>query len=256
MGDRVLLSTAGIAPTSVTNELAPRVVGPFKVTKVVGDAYTLQLPPAIRQHPTFYVDRLRRYHPATIPGDADDHPRPSPRALHAPRPGSVQCDAARDSPAPADPDAARPQCPPSAHDPPFRRDGPAPLVDSASNLRHIVDRILEHDDLHGLSTLPPLRRGVTWCAGWAPCQIVGNLVPFFSPTFRTAWRRTRQASYRLRMARPPIAPCLVKGSLVSPDYASLHSRYWYRFDDPLPLGSVGSREVAPTAARTILLHNA
>ncbi|OWY91045.1 hypothetical protein PHMEG_00040540 [Phytophthora megakarya] len=57
VGDRVLLSTAGIQPTLVTNlganKLAPRFIGPFKVLKVLGDAYTLQLPTALRLHPTF-----------------------------------------------------------------------------------------------------------------------------------------------------------------------------------------------------------
>ncbi|KAG6578261.1 reverse transcriptase [Phytophthora cinnamomi] len=79
VGDRVLLSTSGIRPTLVTNlganKLAPRFIGPFTVLKVLGDAYTLQLPTALRLHPTFYVGRLRRYHPATIPNDADNHRR-------------------------------------------------------------------------------------------------------------------------------------------------------------------------------------
>ncbi|OWZ11055.1 hypothetical protein PHMEG_00015979 [Phytophthora megakarya] len=72
--DRVLLSTAGIQPAAVTNALGPQFFGPFQLTKILGDAYTLRLPTALRLHPTFYVGRLRRYHPATIPSDADDPP--------------------------------------------------------------------------------------------------------------------------------------------------------------------------------------
>ncbi|KAE9046614.1 hypothetical protein PR002_g1562 [Phytophthora rubi] len=82
VGDRVLLSTTGIQPILVTNlganKLAPRYIGPFKVLKVLGDAYTLQLPTALRLHPTFYAGRLRRYHPALIASDETAiHQRPS-----------------------------------------------------------------------------------------------------------------------------------------------------------------------------------
>ncbi|ETP22193.1 hypothetical protein F441_04444 [Phytophthora nicotianae CJ01A1] len=100
VGDRVLLST----------KLAPRFIVPFKVTKVLGDAYTLQLPTALRLHPTFYVGRLRRYLLAVTPTTI--LPRP-PATGHAVR---------------------------------FQRDGLAPLDDSAGHTRHIVESILRHDD--------------------------------------------------------------------------------------------------------------
>ncbi|GMF47835.1 unnamed protein product [Phytophthora fragariaefolia] len=70
-GDRVLLSTDGIQGSAVTNlvanKLAPRFIGPFKILKVIGDAYTLGIPTSMRLHPTFYVGRLKPYVPATIP---------------------------------------------------------------------------------------------------------------------------------------------------------------------------------------------
>ncbi|KAG3172821.1 hypothetical protein PI126_g1148 [Phytophthora idaei] len=73
-GERVLLSTTGIRYSAVTNlgasKLAPRFIGPFTVRKVIGDAYTLDIPTSLRLHPTFYVGRLKRYHPATIPESA------------------------------------------------------------------------------------------------------------------------------------------------------------------------------------------
>ncbi|ETI35050.1 hypothetical protein F443_18556, partial [Phytophthora nicotianae P1569] len=76
-GDRVLLSTDGIKSAAVTklgaNKLAPRYIGPFKVTQVIGDAYMLDIPKAMRLHPTFYVGRLKPYYPATIPSDAHPH---------------------------------------------------------------------------------------------------------------------------------------------------------------------------------------
>ncbi|KAE8965580.1 hypothetical protein PF011_g28234 [Phytophthora fragariae] len=77
-GERVLLSTEGIQGTAVTNlganKLAPRFIGPFKILKFTGDAYTLDIPAAMRLHPTFYVGRLKPYVPATIL-----HRRPSAR---------------------------------------------------------------------------------------------------------------------------------------------------------------------------------
>ncbi|ETL87682.1 hypothetical protein L917_13172 [Phytophthora nicotianae] len=190
VGDRVLLSTLGITPTSVTylgaNKLAPRFIGPFKIVKVLGDAYTLQLPTALRLHPTFYVGRLRRYHPATIPSDAVDPPRPHTGDLPTRRAAAAPDDASPDSPAPDPPragaDAASPRRTPTRADPPFERDGPAPLVDTAGHARHIVDRILNHADPRAI--LIP-HSGATWCAGWAPCRIAGSLVTSSSLIFRT-----------------------------------------------------------------------
>jgi hypothetical protein len=166
VGGRVLLSTAGISPTLVTNlganKLAPRFIGPFKITKVLEDAFTLQLPTALRLDPAFYVGRLRRYDPATTPSDADDpsdYPAPTNSSgHHAGRRGAV----ASDSSAPDDPvgrpsaqEAVRSQRSPAA--PRFQRDGPAPLVDSAGHVRHIVDAILRHDDTREIPQ--PTRQG-------------------------------------------------------------------------------------------------
>ncbi|KAG3076613.1 hypothetical protein PI125_g21470 [Phytophthora idaei] len=173
VGDRVLLSTAGIQPSLVTNlgtsKLAPRYIGPFKVTKVLGDAYTLRLPSTIRLHPTFCVGRLRRYHPAVIPSDAGatrqrslDHPAAARDA--PPLPAAVPGDAAQHYHAPPgpsagqdDPEAARSQLPPCGLGSPFQRDGPTPLVDRAGNARYIVEAILQHDDIRAA---PPQGRGV------------------------------------------------------------------------------------------------
>ncbi|KAE9014839.1 hypothetical protein PF002_g12508 [Phytophthora fragariae] len=78
-GERVLLPTEGIQGTAVTNlcanKLAPRFIGPFKILKVIGDAYTLDIPTAMRLHPTFYVGRLKPYVTATIPAPEAESPR-------------------------------------------------------------------------------------------------------------------------------------------------------------------------------------
>ncbi|KAE8980405.1 hypothetical protein PR001_g24282 [Phytophthora rubi] len=80
-GERVLLSTDGIQSTAVTNlganKLAPRFIGPFKILKVIGDAYTLDIPTAMRLHPTFYVGLLKPYVPATIHAPEAERPRPA-----------------------------------------------------------------------------------------------------------------------------------------------------------------------------------
>ena len=44
-----------------SNKLLPRYIGLFRIMQVRGCAYTLQLPPKMRTHPTFYVGRLRPY---------------------------------------------------------------------------------------------------------------------------------------------------------------------------------------------------
>ncbi|KAE8962615.1 hypothetical protein PR002_g29547 [Phytophthora rubi] len=84
-GERVLLSTEGIQGTAVTNlganKLAPRFIGPFKILKVIGDAYTLDIPTAMRLHPMFYVGRLKPYVPATIPAPEAERPRPARPSL-------------------------------------------------------------------------------------------------------------------------------------------------------------------------------
>ncbi|ETP34302.1 hypothetical protein F442_17362, partial [Phytophthora nicotianae P10297] len=112
--DRVLLSTAGIQPTAV-----------------LGDAYTLQLPTAIRLQPTFYVGRPRRYHPADVPSGSPDHVHGAP--VHVP----PTVDAAPPGRAPAAPSPggvdAPPPLPPSGRTVGFLRDGPPPLVDSAGH---------------------------------------------------------------------------------------------------------------------------
>ncbi|OWZ18872.1 hypothetical protein PHMEG_0006967 [Phytophthora megakarya] len=163
VGDHVLLSTAGIQPALVTNlganKLAPRFIGPFKILKVLGDAYTLQLLTVLRLHPTFYVGRLRRYHPAVIPSAAETPTVLPPATLDAPAP-RAEAPAphpARDGNPPSHSPAASTaplravdpaQPPPPYTDPTtrFQRDGPAPLVDGTGRTRHIVEATLGHDD--------------------------------------------------------------------------------------------------------------
>ena len=45
-----------------SNKLLPNFIGPFRVLRRRGNAYTIELPRKMRTHPTFYVGRLRPYH--------------------------------------------------------------------------------------------------------------------------------------------------------------------------------------------------
>ena len=45
-----------------SNKLLPNFIGPFRVLRRIGNAYTTELPRKVRTHATFYVGRLRRYH--------------------------------------------------------------------------------------------------------------------------------------------------------------------------------------------------
>ncbi|KAG3079060.1 hypothetical protein PI125_g20809 [Phytophthora idaei] len=120
----------------------------------MGDAYTLDIPSSLRLHPTFYVWRLKRYHPAEIPdlslqpghttgvqhgepGEPSTHPPQTPvhaGELHAvphrkhSSPTHASATTAHDSTAEATPSsapggkrgppAAQPQAEHSAHDSP------------------------------------------------------------------------------------------------------------------------------------------
>ena len=72
VGDLVLLSTGNLPEHAVSNlgssKLLPRFIGPFRVLKCNGSAYTLDVPTSMRLHPTFYVGRLKPYLPS---GSAD-----------------------------------------------------------------------------------------------------------------------------------------------------------------------------------------
>jgi hypothetical protein len=66
VNELVLLATANLPAHALsqmkTRKLLDRFIGPFRVLHRHGDAYTLDLPKAMRLHPTFYVGRLKRYH--------------------------------------------------------------------------------------------------------------------------------------------------------------------------------------------------
>lgn len=68
VGQRVWLSTKNIPLRSVSNKLAPKFIGPFKVTRIISPvAVRLKLPPAYRRiHPTFHVSKIKPVFQARI----------------------------------------------------------------------------------------------------------------------------------------------------------------------------------------------
>lgn len=68
VGQRVWLSTKNIPLRSVSNKLAPKFIGPFRVTRIISPvAVRLKLPPAYRRiHPTFHVSKIKPVFQARI----------------------------------------------------------------------------------------------------------------------------------------------------------------------------------------------
>ena len=62
-GDSVLLSTVNlprhVVATVGSSKLLPKYIGPFRVLRRQGNAYTIELPNRMCTHPTFKAGRLR-----------------------------------------------------------------------------------------------------------------------------------------------------------------------------------------------------
>ncbi|GMF31302.1 unnamed protein product [Phytophthora fragariaefolia] len=87
VGDQVLLNAKNLPSVAVSavgsTKLRPSFIGPFTVIGVHGHAYTLDLPPAMATHPTFYVGLLKPYHPAAAISPSGSAP-PSIDEGHSP----------------------------------------------------------------------------------------------------------------------------------------------------------------------------
>ena len=74
VGARVWLSTEHITLAG-SKKFKPRFIGPYEVLERIGElAYRLKLPPNMRIHNVFHVDRLRSHHPGG--GDGRQPPPP------------------------------------------------------------------------------------------------------------------------------------------------------------------------------------
>ena len=76
-GQRVWLSSKNITTSHPVRKLAPRQLGPYTVLERTGElTYRLDLPPSMRQHPTFHVDRLSPWSGNTVNGFSPPPPPP------------------------------------------------------------------------------------------------------------------------------------------------------------------------------------
>ncbi|POM68620.1 Polyprotein, partial [Phytophthora palmivora] len=160
IGEKVLLSTDGIRSSAVTNlgasKLAPRIIGPFRVVKVNGEAYTLDIPTSLRLHPTLFVGRLTKYHPAAIPSTLDPTAAPAHRANAPPGVPSAPLTAEAASPSAVlqrreSPALESAPVTPDSSDAPLQ--GPSESPRSAQSPPQFPPERPEHDSL--LSPNPP-----------------------------------------------------------------------------------------------------
>jgi hypothetical protein len=68
VGDSVWLSTKNLKPDRPSKKLDYKMIGPFKIIKAFGNAYTLDLPAYMKIHPTFHVSLLRKDLADPLPG--------------------------------------------------------------------------------------------------------------------------------------------------------------------------------------------
>ncbi|KAJ0391525.1 hypothetical protein P43SY_012024 [Pythium insidiosum] len=123
-----LLSTKHLADDAVSSlgssKLLSRFIGPFKVLKARGSAYTLDLPSWLRTHPTFYVGQLKPYR---LPQSEDASENASesesaneslpdrvPEAMHSPHYGESAAHSEGEPPRHTGPSASAPK--PSTRD--------------------------------------------------------------------------------------------------------------------------------------------
>ncbi|KAG3063564.1 hypothetical protein PI125_g24330 [Phytophthora idaei] len=186
-GSLVLLATQNLPRHAVSDfgasKLAPRFIGPFTVLERHGNAYTFDIPPSMRLHPTFYVGRLKPYtqhEPPNLDGSQKTTKRRKPASREqqhgcgASRPAfqaSLGCSTRSEQPArPAPSDSAAPAAAgrtPRSGTVPERLHGrvehgshgqpgvdftrgifpppPPPLRDARGSTRWIVERIVGYE---------------------------------------------------------------------------------------------------------------
>ena len=76
VSDLVWLSTKNIHTKKPLKKLNHKRIGPYKVTKLVGLSYQLDLPESIRIHDVFHPSLLRLVAKDPLPGQHNDPPPP------------------------------------------------------------------------------------------------------------------------------------------------------------------------------------
>ena len=77
IGDEVLLSTKNIKMEKPSKKLNDKNIGPFKIKKLVGSSYQLELPHTIKIYDVFYPNLLRKAADNPLPGQQNIPPPPT-----------------------------------------------------------------------------------------------------------------------------------------------------------------------------------
>ena len=92
VGDRVLLATAHlklVGESKRARKFTERYIGPFRIKAVVNqNAYTLELPPTMRIHPTVNVSHLKPYHDGSAAFPTRPAPLTRPEPIAQPNDGA------------------------------------------------------------------------------------------------------------------------------------------------------------------------
>ena len=82
LGEQVMLRTTNLKTERPSKKLDVRLLGPFKVVKIVGlQAYRLSLPTSYKMHPVFHVSLLEPYHQNKLEGRTIPPPPPVGQVL-------------------------------------------------------------------------------------------------------------------------------------------------------------------------------
>ena len=84
VGDKVWLQAKQIKIHQQSAKLGPKQLGPFEITEVLSDVdYRLKLPPALRIHDVFHIDRLSPYKGNEVNGLEPPPPEPWRRRVQS-----------------------------------------------------------------------------------------------------------------------------------------------------------------------------
>ena len=76
VGDMVWLSTRNIKTERTSNKLDHKMIGPYRVKKLVGSSCQLELPPSMKIHDVFHTSLLRKASDDPLPGQINEPPPP------------------------------------------------------------------------------------------------------------------------------------------------------------------------------------
>jgi hypothetical protein len=74
--DKVWVTTKHWRTNRPSKKLSSQNVGPFKILEKVNHFFKLDLPPSIKVHPMFYVNKLRKHPDNPLQGQLDPEPEP------------------------------------------------------------------------------------------------------------------------------------------------------------------------------------